>query len=348
MINLISTFFYVVAIQLIFQGLANQSTFFNATKLLQILLIVKKYQLFCPILKSKPLLKSNILFIINPISGGKEKQKIPALIDKHLDHSKFSANFSFTAYSGHAAELAEEAANKNFDIIVAVGGDGTINEIASKVSSLEKVLGIIPFGSGNGLARALHIPMNVIKAIQVINTFNVQTIDAGKLNGKYFFNMAGIGFDARISAAFAGNKTRGLKGYVTLGLKEVKSYQPEHYELEIDGIKYQRDAFILSIANSSQYGNNVHISPKSLLSDGLLEVCIVKPVSLYKLPLLVYEMLSAKTHRSDLVEIISGKKISIVRAKENSIHIDGEPFFMGKNIEIEIISNALNVITAIK
>ncbi len=293
-------------------------------------------------------MKSNILFIINPISGGKEKQKIPALIDKHLDHSKFNANFSFTAYIGHAAELAEEAANKNFDIIVAVGGDGTINEIASKVSSLQKILGIIPFGSGNGLARALHIPINVKKAIQVINSFEVQTIDAGKLNGKYFFNMAGIGFDAHISAAFAGNKTRGLKGYISLGLKEIKSYEPEFYELDIDGVKYQRDAFILSIANSTQYGNNVHISPKSLLSDGLLEVCIVKPVSLYKLPLLVYEMLNAKTHRSNLVEIISGKKIKITRVKENSIHIDGEPFFMGKNIEIEIIPSALKVITSLK
>jgi YegS/Rv2252/BmrU family lipid kinase len=293
-------------------------------------------------------LKSNILFIINPISGGKEKQKIPALIDKHLDHSKFNANFSFTAYIGHAAELAEEAANKNFDIIVAVGGDGTINEIASKVSSLQKILGSIPFGSGNGLARALHIPINVKKAIQVINSFEVQTIDAGKLNGKYFFNMAGIGFDAHISAAFAGNKTRGLKGYISLGLKEIKSYEPEFYELDIDGVKYQRDAFILSIANSTQYGNNVHISPKSLLSDGLLEVCIVKPVSLYKLPLLVYEMLNAKTHRSNLVEIISGKKIKITRVKENSIHIDGEPFFMGKNIEIEIIPSALKVITSLK
>ncbi len=292
--------------------------------------------------------KSNILFIINPISGGKEKQRIPALIDKHLDHSKFNANFSFTAYIGHAAEIAEEAANKNFDIIVAVGGDGTINEIASKVSSLQKILGIIPFGSGNGLARALHIPINVKKAIQVINAFKVQTIDAGKLNGKYFFNMAGIGFDAHISAAFAGNKTRGLKGYISLGLKEIKSYESESYDLDIDGVKYQRDAFILSIANSTQYGNNVHISPLSSLSDGLLEVCVVKPVSLYKLPLLVYEMLNAKTHRSNLVEIISGKKIKIARVKENSIHIDGEPFFMGKNIEIEIIPGALKVITSVK
>lgn len=337
----------MVAIQLLTEHRKSVHLFIT-TKLLQILLIVKKYQLFCPILKSKPLLKANILFIINPISGGKEKQKIPALIEAYLDRSKFNANFSFTGYIGHAAELAEEAAGKNFDVIVAVGGDGTINEVAGKVMAQKKILGIIPFGSGNGLARALHIPLKLKKAIEVINNFKVETIDAASLNGKYFFNMAGMGFDAHISTVFAGNKTRGLKGYIEMGLKEIKSYQPEQYELEIDGVNYKRDAFIISIANSSQYGNNVHISPNSLLNDGLLEVCVIKPVSLYKLPVLVYEMLRSKTHQSKLVEIINGKKISVTRTKENSVHVDGEPFFMGKNIEIEIIPAALNVITAVK
>lgn len=293
------------------------------------------------------MLKSNILFIINPISGGKQKQKIPALIDAYLDRSKFNANFSFTSYIGHAAEIAEEAANKNFDIIVAVGGDGTINEIASKVIGQHKTLGIIPFGSGNGLARALNIPMNAKKAIQVINALHIVTIDAATLNNKYFFNMAGIGFDAHISAAFVGNKTRGLKGYLQMVLKEINSYPSETYEITIDGVAYKRNAFILSVANSSQYGNDVHISPKSKLNDGLLEVCIIKPLAWYKFPLLAYEMLMSKTHRSKFVEIISGKRISIVRIKENSIHIDGEPFFMGKQIEIEIIPSALNVITAV-
>ena len=292
------------------------------------------------------MLKSNILFIINPISGGKEKQKIPALIDTYLDRSKFNANFSFTAYIGHAAELAEEAASKNFDIIVAVGGDGTINEIAGKVMGQQKILGIIPFGSGNGLARSLNIPLNTKKAIKIINALKIETIDAATLNDKYFFNMAGMGFDAHISAAFVGNKTRGLKGYVELGLKEIKSYTSETYEITIDGMRYKRDAFILSIANSSQYGNNVHISPKSTLNDGLLELCIVKPMTWFNLPILAYQMLRSKTHRSKWVEIISGKRISIVRAKENAIHIDGEPFFMGRNIEIEVVRAALKVITA--
>ena len=170
--------------------------------------------------------KSNILFIINPISGGKDKLKIPALIDAHLDRSKFSPNFSFTEYVGHASEIAEEAANKNFDVIVAVGGDGTINEIATKVMQQNKVLGIIPFGSGNGLARFLKIPMNTVAAIKVINKLNVELIDTARFNDKSFFNMAGMGFDAHISSVFAGNKSRGLTGYLKLGLTEVLNYKP--------------------------------------------------------------------------------------------------------------------------
>jgi diacylglycerol kinase (ATP) len=160
--------------------------------------------------------------------------------------------------------------------------------------------------------------------------------------------MAGMGFDAQISAVFAGNKTRGLKGYIAMGLKELTTYQPQTYQLEIDGVKYSKDAFIISIANSSQYGNNVHISPQSSLSDGILEVCIVKPFALYKLPVLVYEMMRSKTHQSNMVEIISGKNIKITRNKEDSVHLDGEPFFMGKIIEIAVIPAALNVITAAK
>lgn len=296
-------------------------------------------------LKIDKLLKANILFIINPISGGKKKSKIPGLIDTYLDKTKFSPNYSYTEYIGHAAELAEEAAAKNFDVIVAVGGDGTINEIAAKVMQYKKVLGIIPFGSGNGLARFLKIPLAAKKAIEVINGFKLQLVDTATLNEKFFFNMAGMGFDAHISSVFAGNKSRGLKGYIEMGLKEITSYQPQSYAIEVDGVSYTRAAFVVSIANSSQYGNNVYISPKSSLTDGLLDVCIIKPFPLYKIPVLAYHMIRATTDQSDMVEIIRGKKIKISRAKEDSIHIDGEPFFMGKEIEIAVVPLSLNIIT---
>lgn len=291
------------------------------------------------------MVKTNILFIINPISGGKQKLKIPALIDSCLDKDKFNANFSFTEYIGHAAEIAEEAANKNFDVIVAVGGDGTINEIAPIVMRLNKILGIVPFGSGNGLARFLKIPMDTKKAIQVINQLKTQVIDGATLNDRNFFNMAGMGFDAHISTVFASNKGRGLKGYIEMFLKEMNSYEPQTYLIEVDGKKYTKEAYVISIANSSQYGNNVHISPKSSLTDGLLDLCIVKPFSLFKLPVLAYQMLRKTTDQHDMVEIIRGKNIKITREKEDSIHLDGEPFFMGKQIEINVIPLALQIIT---
>ena len=289
-------------------------------------------------------MKSNILFIINPISGGKDKLKIPAIIDAKLDRSKFNPNFSFTEYIGHAAEIAEEAANKNFDIIVAVGGDGTINEIAGKVMQQHKVLGIVPFGSGNGLARFLKIPMNTEKSIEVINALNVKKIDTGTFNEKFFFNMAGMGFDAHISSVFVGHKTRGLGGYVKLGLKEMINYQPETYHLLIDGVSYTRKAFVVSVANSSQYGNNAHVSPKASVTDGLLDVCIVKSFPLYKIPVLAYQMLSATTDRSSMVEIIRGKNIQISRPSDGAIHIDGEPYFMGKEIAVSVSPLSLDVI----
>lgn len=289
--------------------------------------------------------KTNILFIINPISGGKNKLKIPGIIEAHLDHSQFNANFSFTEYVGHAAEIAEEAANHNFDVIVAVGGDGTINEIGTKVMKSNKVLGIIPFGSGNGLARFLKIPMNTKGAIEVINKLHVSKIDTATFNDKYFFNMAGMGFDAHISSIFAGNKKRGLSGYVKLGLKEMMDYKAQQYDITVDGIAYSRKAFVVSIANSSQYGNNAHVSPRASVTDGLLDVCVIKKFPLYKMPVLAMEMILAKTDQSELVEIIRGKHIQIGREADAAIHIDGEPFFMGADIEITVDPLSLQIIT---
>jgi len=289
--------------------------------------------------------KSNILFIINPISGGKDKLKIPGLIDANLDRSKFNANYSFTEYIGHASEIAEEAASKNFDIIVAVGGDGTINEIGTKVMQQHKILGILPFGSGNGLSRFLKIPMNTTQAIKVINDCKVRVIDTAKFNDKWFFNMAGMGFDAHISSVFAGNKSRGLSGYLKLGFKEMLDYKPQTYHIYIDGKEYIRKAFVVSVANSSQYGNNAHIAPNASITDGLLDVCIIKEFPIYKIPVLAYHMLNGSTDQSNMVEIIQGREIRIQRMSNDAIHIDGEPFFMGKEINVSIVPLSLNIIT---
>lgn len=289
--------------------------------------------------------KSNIIFIINPISGGKKKSDLPSLIDKHLDKDKFAPIYAFTAYVGHAAELTEEAEKKNYDIIVAVGGDGTINEVASKLVHSDKILAIIPFGSGNGLARFLNIPLTAKKAIELINVGSHHLIDTAELNGRKFFNMAGMGFDAHLSSVFAGNKKRGLKSYVELGFKEITTYKAQSYHIEIDGVSYNKEAFAISVANSSQYGNNVYISPKSSLTDGYLDVCIIHPISLVKLPVLAFQMITAKTHQSSLVKIIRGKHIKIQRSIPGAVHLDGEPLQLGEHLEIKVVPASLKILS---
>ncbi|WP_316764442.1 diacylglycerol kinase family lipid kinase [Pedobacter aquatilis] len=288
--------------------------------------------------------KTNILFVINPISGGKAKLRIPALIDKYLDKEKFNANFRLTEYVGHATEIVEEAIAKNFDIIVAAGGDGTINEVASKVLEHKKILGILPLGSGNGLARFLNIPQNLKEAILLINQLKTDVIDSAYFNNKSFFNLAGMGFDAHLSAAFSKDKKRGLTGYIKLSLKEVFNYKDELYILNIDGVEYKRKAFAITVANSSQYGNNVYIAPNASVKDGLLDVCIIKPFSLLKLPVLSYVMLKGTAETSDMIEIIKGKNIKISRAQDGPVHVDGEPLKMGKELEAKINPLSLEVI----
>ena len=290
-------------------------------------------------------MKKNILFIINPISGGKSKINFPVLADHYLDKTKVSPIYLFSNSIGHAHQLALESIENDTDVVVAVGGDGTINEIASAVMGSNKSMGIIPCGSGNGLARALGIPLNNHQALSRLNNFNFSKIDSGLFNNKYFFNMAGIGFDAHISKRFADDATRGLKGYIRTTFTEIGQYRSESYIINIDGRQYEREAFMISIANSSQFGNNAHISPFASVSDGLLDVCIIKPFPLYHLPVMGYRMFSKTAHRSRFVEIIQGRHIEINREREGAVHLDGEPQLMGAKLTIQVRPLSLNILT---
>lgn len=289
-------------------------------------------------------MKKKILFIVNPISGGLNKTFIPSLIDQWLDHSKFDAEIVFSEYHGHALKLAENAINSNFDVVAAVGGDGTINEVASAVESSGKIMAIIPSGSGNGLARSLKIPLNNAKAIARINLLNTIKIDAGIFNGKKFFNMAGMGFDAHISALFAGDKKRGFRGYIKATLKEITNYKSEYYSIQVDGKLIVKQAFMVSIANSSQYGNDAHVSPEASVKDGMLDVCIIKPFPLFAFPALGYRMFAKSAHHSKYVEICRGRDIIIKRAKKGPIHLDGEPLIVNELLTISVKHLTLDLI----
>lgn len=289
-------------------------------------------------------MKKKILFIINPISGGKSKQHLPAIIEQALDHQQFDFHFCFTKYVGHARELAAQAIDGDTDVVVAVGGDGTINEIASVLAGTSKVMGILPMGSGNGLGTSLNLPFDPAKAVAVINRFKTLTMDSATLNGHPFFNVSGIGFDAQISARFARDKTRGLWGYVRNTFAEIMSYKPEWYTLTIDGKVLKRRAFMISLANSSQYGNNAHIAPEASLTDGLLDFCVIKPFPLYIFPVLAYRLFSKTAHRSHYIEIFKAREIRVERDTPGAVHLDGEPQELGTCLDILLKPATLHVI----
>ena len=286
------------------------------------------------------LLKRKTLFIINPISGGKKKDGVPELVDAHF---KGDATIVFTTGVSHANRIAAEAIN-NYDMVVAVGGDGTVNEIASSLVGSKTILGVVPCGSGNGLSRFLQIPMNIEDAIKNLNVGDVAVIDSAQANGKPFFNMAGMGFDAHISEVFSHGKTRGLITYIKSSLQEIFKYKPQSYHIEIDGKSYERRAFMLSFANSSQYGNNAHISPQASVQDGLLDVCIIKPFPFYRFIELGIRMFNKTANKSGFVEIIRGKHIIVKRKTDGPLHLDGEPEITGTEVKIDILPQSLNIL----
>jgi len=289
--------------------------------------------------------KKRIQFLINPISGGKSKKGFEKKARKFLDTSQFDAEFKFTEHAHHASELTQLAVQENIDLIVAVGGDGTINEIARELLYKAVPLAIVPEGSGNGLARYLRISSDIAQAIDKINKGHIATIDSGVVNGHAFFNVAGMGFDAVISHRFAEHISRGPMGYLQIVLKEIKRYQAQSYTLYIDGQILHQKAFMISIANSPQYGNNAYIAPNATVDDGLLDVCIIKPFPLIQFPRMIYHLFSRTAHQSDYVEIIKGKKIRIERSGDRApVHLDGEPMLLGKELMIEVLPSSLKVV----
>lgn len=282
--------------------------------------------------------------MINPISGGRDKRKIPKLIEKYLDKTLFDARIVFTEREEHAYMLSKAAVKDGYNIVVAVGGDGTVNEISRALVHTTVSLGIIPFGSGNGLARSLKIPLRIDAAIKVLNQKNSVLIDSGKLNNYCFFNIAGSGFDAHISQQFAINKTRGFVGYIKTTFQELKKYVSQEYEITLDDLTISRKAFIVSIANSSQYGNDAHIAPLADVKDGLLDIVVVAPIVWYMIPILALRMFNKSASSSKYVEMFKAKKISIKREYAAAIHIDGEPKNEQQNLEILIVPKSLNVI----
>ena len=284
-----------------------------------------------------------ILFIINPVSEEKKKVNTRALIDKYIDKDKIKIVIEYSKYAGHAYELAKEATNR-FKKIVAVGGDGTVNQVSRALVGSGSAMGIIPLGSGNGLARALNIPVKPAKAMARIIQAGKVTIDSGIINGHHFINMAGIGFDAEVAHTFGLEGKRGLKAYVKEVLHHLKTYKPSTFSFEEGSSQLEISPFLLSIANSSQYGNNAHISPLASFDDGLLDVCVLKKFPLWKSPAIGARLFFQTMHKSHYMDIFQVTKCVVKNSEKVKGHIDGEPVFFEGDIIIESNPGSITIL----
>ena len=284
-----------------------------------------------------------LIFIVNPISGTQSKELILNLLDEKIDKEKYTWDVVYTKRAGHAIEIAAQAAEMKTDVVVAIGGDGTINEIGRSLVHTETALGIIPCGSGNGLARHLHIPMEPKKALEIINDGICDIIDYGKINGTDFFCTCGVGFDAFVSLKFANAGKRGLLTYLEKTLQESLTYQPETYELETEGT-YKYKAFLIACGNASQYGNNAYIAPQATLTDGLLDVTILEPFTVLDVPSLAFQLFNKTIDQNSRIKTFRCKNLRIHRSKPGVIHFDGDPMQADENVNIEIIQKGLRVI----
>ncbi|UPL47526.1 diacylglycerol/lipid kinase family protein [Hymenobacter sublimis] len=221
-----------------------------------------------------------ICFILNPTSGTNRTQDVPALLTRYATAAGADFEVQATQYAGHAEELARRAARQGCRVVVAVGGDGTVNEVARGLLGTAAALGIIPRGSGNGLARHLRLPLDLPGAVQRVCRPTFQRIDVGRINGRPFFCTAGLGFDAHVSKMFARAGTRGLSTYIKVSLREYRRYQPVPVQLELNNQVLATNCYVLAFANAAQYGNNAYIAPRADIQDGLLDVCLIDALPL--------------------------------------------------------------------
>lgn len=289
-------------------------------------------------------MKKKAVFIINLISGTSDKAAIPGLIDQYLDKTQFEYEIAVTQYAGHASEIAAKAKDDGVDVVVAVGGDGTVNEVARAIVHSSTALGIIPCGSGNGLARHLLLPLNVRKAIEVINRCEIRQLDYGIINDYPFFCTCGMGFDAFVSMKFAEAGKRGPITYVENVLREGLKYKPETYTIEDESGTLQYKAFLISCANASQYGNNAYIAPQASMSDGLMDVIIMEPFDVFEAPQISIEMFSKTLDKNSKIKTFRTRHLHIHRDKPGVIHYDGDPVMTGADIDVELKPKGINII----
>ena len=289
--------------------------------------------------------KRNIAFIINPISGTHSKDEIPQMIDEVLDKDMFDYKVILTEYAGHAADIAREEAAKGTDIVAAVGGDGTVNEVARSLTHKDTALAIVPCGSGNGLARHLCLPMDIRKAIEMINACKIESFDYGVINKMPFFCTCGMGFDAFISLKFAEAGKRGPVTYVENVLKEGLKYKPETYEVSDESGARKYKAFLIACANASQYGNNAYIAPGATMKDGEMDVIVMEPFDVLDAPQIAADLFMKTLGNNSKIKTFRTKRLHIHRSEAGAIHYDGDPIMTDADVDVHIEHDGIRIVT---
>lgn len=290
--------------------------------------------------------KRKICFIINPIAGVRHDQKgsLPGLIRDLFPEDLFSVEIHSSKSAEDVFNLSNKAVEEGFDTLVVAGGDGTVNEAAEALCGTSVKLGIIPLGSGNGLAHHLQIPFRLKNALQLIKNDQSVSIDTLRINGKLAVSIAGLGFDAKIARQFAKANRRGFFSYFRITLKEYFTYQARTFVIHYNKKIIQTQAFFISIANSDQFGYNTSIAPQADITDGMAEICIVKRIPLFRTPFFAALLFSRKADKSRYITTFKVDECRIERKKGKYVNIDGEPIKMKKTVHIKVIPHSLNVI----
>ncbi len=287
---------------------------------------------------------TKVCFIINPRSGSKGKEHYEADILRTINRSKIDVSIRYTDAPQHATTIAAQCAKEGYDIVVAVGGDGSVNETGAGLIGTNTALGIIPTGSGNGMARHLKIPVNFIKAVDVLNRCSIELIDSISVNGRFCIGTIGVGFDAYIAHLFSKAGSRGYSTYVKLVLTEFSKYPGKDYTIELDGQLLKQNCFLLTFANSSQFGNNAVIAPFADVKDGIIDISMMNKFPAYVAPSLIYRLLHNNIHNSKYFTGYKAKEITIKNPNTLEGHIDGEPVLFDGDIKIKMLAQSISVV----
>ena len=290
-----------------------------------------------------------VRFIINPASGSAGSfRRVGELVFEVMGDSNGIFEVKASRSADDAGELAREAADKGYEFVFACGGDGTINNVASRLVNTKTALGILPAGSGNALARELNIPSDPLAAISLLKTGRVRSIDAGKASGRYFFTTAGFAFEGALSRRYneggLASRVRGLAPYYMLALIEYAKFKPDDIELVVDGQTINAAPLILTAANTSQWGGGAFISPGASVEDGLLDFCVVPKAGIAAAIALWRSVMKGSVEKLRGYERVRGKEAVIRGRKAAFAHVDGEPFECGGELQVSVMQGALRVL----